>query len=90
MFLDSHRTAFVNISQIILFARCCTSILDFHSKIDYRQITSKLLTQAYRYIKLKTHGEFFVSYSELLSKFGEKSFEEYVFEGISHRSSTVV
>ena len=44
-----------------------TSVLDFHSK--NLQITSKLLTQGYRYHKLrKTFGKFFRSYSELLSK----------------------
>ena len=65
------------------FARCCTSVLDFHSK--NLQITSKLLTQGYRYHKLgKTFGKFFRSYSELLSKFGDISFQEYVFKGISH------
>ena len=32
----------------------------------------------------KTSGQFFRSYSELLSKFGEILFQEYVSEGISH------
>ena len=32
----------------------------------------------------KTFGKFFRSYSELLSKFGDISFQEYVFKGISH------
>ena len=72
--------------QLVLpyrFARCCTSVLDFHSK--NLQITSKLLTQGYRYHKLrKTFGKFFKSYSELLSKFGDISFQEYVSKGISH------
>ena len=31
-----------------------------------------------------TFGKFFRSYSELLSKFGDISFQEYVFKGISH------
>ena len=49
------------------------------------QITSKLLTQGYRYHKLrKTFGKFFRSYSELLSKFGETSFQDYVSQGIAH------
>ena len=61
----------------------CTSVLDFHSK--NLQITSKLLTQSYRYHKLrKTFGKFFRSYSELLSKFGDISFKEYLSNGISH------
>ena len=49
------------------------------------QLTSKLLTQGYRYHKLRnTFGKFFRSYSDLLSKFGEISFPEYITEGISH------
>ena len=73
----------IHISQLVRFAGCCTSVLDFHSK--NLQITSKLLTQGYRYHKLrKTFGKFFRSYSELLSKFGDISFQEYVFKGISH------
>ena len=73
----------IYISQLVRFARCCTSILDFHSK--NLQITSKLLTQGYRYHKLrKTFGKFFRSYSELLSKYGDISFQEYLSKGISH------
>ena len=41
----------IYISQLVRFARCCTSVLDFHSK--NLQITSKLLTQGYRYHKLR-------------------------------------
>ena len=37
----------VYISQLVRFARCCTSVFDFNSKKI--QITSKLLTQGYRY-----------------------------------------
>ena len=73
----------IYISQLVRFARCCTSVLDFHSK--NLQITSKLLTQGYRYHKLrKTFGKFFISYFELLSKFGDISFQEYLSKGISH------
>ena len=73
----------IYISQLVRFARCCTSVLDFHSK--NLQNTSKLLTQGYRYHKLrKTFGKFFRSYSELLSKFGDISFQEYLSKGISH------
>ena len=73
----------IYILQLVRFARCCTSVLDFHSK--NLQITSKLLTQGYRYHKLrKTFGKFFRSYSELLSKFGYISFQEYLSKGISH------
>ena len=70
----------IYISQLVRFARCCTNIFDFHSK--NLQIISKLLTQGYRYHKLrKTFGKFFRSYSEPLSKFGAISFQEYVSEG---------
>ena len=73
----------IYISQLVRFARCCTSVLDFHSK--NLQITSKLFTQGYRYHKLrKTFGKFFRSYSELLSKFGDISFQEYLSKGISN------
>ena len=48
----------VIISQLFKLARCCTSASDFHSK--HLQITFKLLTQGYRYHKLrKTFGKFF-------------------------------
>ena len=48
----------IYISQLVRFARCCTSVLDFNSK--NLQITSKLLTQGYRYHKLrKTFGKFY-------------------------------
>ena len=53
--------------------------------ISILKITSKLLTHGYRYHKLrKTFGNFFRSYSELLSKFGAISFQEYVSKGINH------
>ena len=73
----------IYILQLVRFAWCCTSVLDFHSK--NLQITSKLLTQGYRYHNLrKIFGKFFRSYSELLSKFGDISFQEYLSNGISH------
>ena len=73
----------IYISQLARFARCCTSVFDFHSK--NLQITSKLLTQGYRYHTLrKTFGKFFRSYSELLSIFAAMSFQEYVSKGITH------
>ena len=63
----------IYISQLVRFARCCASVLDFYSK--NLQITSKLLTQGYRYHKLrKTFGKFFRSYSELLLTFGDIMF----------------
>ena len=71
------------ISQLVKFARCCITVLNYYSK--NLQITSKLLTQDYRYHNLwKTFGKFFRSYPELLCKFGDISFQEYVSEGISH------
>ena len=73
----------IYISPLVRFARCCTSVFDFHSK--NLQITSKLLTQGYRYHKLrKTFWKFFRSYSKLLSKFGAISFQDYVSQGITH------
>ena len=79
-FPDSHR---IYISQLVRFARCCNSVLDFHSK--NLEITSILLAQGYRYQKLrKTFGKFLRSYSTLLSKFGDISFQEYVSKGTSH------
>ena len=72
----------VYISQLVRFTRCYTSVSDFHFK--NLQITSKLLTQGYRYHKLCKTLKFFRSYSDLLSKFDEISFQEYVSEGISH------
>ena len=78
----------IYISWLVTFARCCTSVLDFHSK--NLQITSELLTQGYRYHKLrKTFGKLFRSYSELLSKFGDISFQEYLSKGSSPRYFTV-
>ena len=41
----------IYISQLVRFARCCTSVLDFNSK--NLKITSKLLTQGYRYQKVR-------------------------------------
>ena len=60
----------VYISQLVRFARCCTSASDFHSKT--LQITSKLMTQGYIYHKLrKIFGKFYGSYYDIfLSKFG--------------------
>ena len=68
--------------QLVRFARCCASVLDFHSK--NLQITSKLLTQIIYHKLRKTFGKFFRSYSELLSKFRDISFQEYVSKEISH------
>ena len=39
---------------------------------------------SFDFVLRKTFGKFFRSYSELLSKFCDISFQEYVFKGISH------
>ena len=73
----------IYISQLVPFARCCTSVFDFHSK--NLQISSTLLPQGYSYHMLpKTWGKFFKSYFELLSKLNAMSFQEYVSKGITH------
>ena len=52
----------IYISQLVRLAKCCTNIFDSHSK--NLQITSKSLTQGYRYHKFrKTFGKFFRPYS---------------------------
>ena len=75
--LDDHRLPSydVYICRLVRIARCCTSVSHFNSK--NLQITSKLLTQGYIYHKLRKTFD-------LLSKFYEISFQEYVSEGISH------
>ena len=88
MFLDSNRMVFTFLSCLD-FARCCTSVSGFNSK--NLQLTSKLLTQGYRYHKLrKTFGKFFRPFSDFLSKFGEISFHKYVTEESLTKSSTVI
>ena len=79
----------VYISQLVRFTRCCTSVSDFHSK--NLLITCKLLTLGYRYHKLrKSFGKVFMSYSDLLSKFCEISYQNFVLEGISHPVFSVI
>ena len=79
MFLDSRHTVIFYILQLVRFAMCCTSVLDFYSK--NLQIISKLLTHGVADITniLKVLQDIL-----FLSKFGEISFQEYVSEGISH------
>uniref|UniRef100_UPI003EB7F07C hypothetical protein n=1 Tax=Klebsiella pneumoniae TaxID=573 RepID=UPI003EB7F07C len=73
----------IYISQLIRFARACSDINDFH--LRNLQITRKLLTQGYRYHKLrKTFGKFYRNYSELLLKYGNLTYHDYVTRGISH------
>ena len=79
---DSRHTEFIFRSWFDLLD-VVLALFYFHSK--NLQITSKLLTQGYRYHKLrKTFEKFFMSYSELLSKFGAISFQNYVSQGITH------
>ena len=79
MFLDSHRT-------VVTFRSWLDSlgvVLAFW--ISILKLFKSYLTQGYRYHELRKEcGKFFRSYSELLSKFGKISFQEYVSEGISH------
>ena len=79
---DSHSTVFTFRSWLDLLG----VVLAFWvSILKNSKISSKLLTQGYRYHKLrKTFRKCFRSYSELLSKFGDISFQEYVSKGISH------
>ena len=68
--LDSHRMVFTFLSWLDLLG-VAQAFSDFNSKNF--QITSKLLTQGYRYHKLrKPFGKFSRSYSDLLSKFGDR------------------
>ena len=53
------------------FLELAMSLLDFSPRIPLSTFSILL-------------GKFFRSYSELLSKFGDISFQEYVFKGISH------
>ena len=55
----------VYISQLVRFARVCSSVSDFN------ELTEKLLHQGYRYHKLHiTFSKFYYHYTELLQKFG--------------------
>ena len=69
----------IYISQLVRFARCCTSVFDFHSKN-----LKNYWHMVYSYHKLrKTFGKFLRSYSELLSRFGAISFQNYLYKGIT-------
>ena len=97
MFLDSHRFMFtfliwldlqgVALAFRISILKTFKLLLKWCIHLSWSlYLYSKLLTQGYRYHKLrkKTFGKYFRSYSDLLSKFCEISFKEYVSEGISH------
>ena len=61
----------VYISHLVKFARCCTSVLDFHC--NNLQNTLRLLTQGHiiYHTLRKAFGKFFTWHSEILSKFNE-------------------
>ena len=79
---DSHRTVFTFRSLLNLL----DVVLAFWiSILKISKLLQNLLTQGYRYHKLrKTFGKFFRLFYELLSKFGDISFQKYVSKGISH------
>ena len=83
MFLDCHLMVFIFLSwsDLLDVAQAFRILI---LKKTY-MCTFKFLKQGNRYHKLqKTFGKFVRSYSDLLSKFGEISFQEYVTEGTSH------
>ena len=58
----------VYISQLILFARVSSHVVDFNAR--NKSLTAKLLQQGYRYHKLrKTFSKFYRRHYELVSKF---------------------
>ena len=81
-FQDSHRTVFTFRSLLDLLG----VVLAFW--ISILKISKLLQNYWHRLIDItsfeKTFGQFFRSYSELLSKFGDISFQEYLSKGISH------
>ena len=82
-FPDSHRTVFTFRSWLDLLG----VVLAFW--ISILKISKLLQNCWHRVIDItkklrKTFGKFFRSYSELLSKFGDISFQEYLSKGISH------
>ena len=81
-FQDSHRTVFTFRSWLDLLG----VVLAFW--ISILKISKLLQNCWHRVIDItsfeKTFGKFFRSYSELLSKFGDISFQEYLSKGISH------
>ena len=82
MFLDSHHTEFIFRSEFdlldveLLFFISILKIFKSLHKI-WQRVTDTTIFG-------KTFGKFFRSYSELLFKFGAKSFQDYVSQGITH------
>ena len=72
----------VYISQLIRFARACSSVEDFH--IRNRAITETLLKQGYRFNKLrKTFSKFYYRNLPLISKY-KSNLKSFLRQGISH------
>ena len=72
----------VYISQLIRFARACSFVEDFSDR--NRVITEKLLTQGYRYDKLrKTFSKFYYRNLSLISKY-KSNLKTLLRQGISH------
>ena len=72
----------VYISQLIRFARACSSVEDFNNR--NRLITEKLLKQGYRYHKLrKTFAKFYFRNLQLISKY-KCNLKALLTQGISH------
>ena len=72
----------VYISQLIRFARACSSLEDFNSR--NLLITNKLLKQGYRYHKLrKTFSKFYRRNTSLISKY-KCNLRTLLRQGISH------
>ena len=85
VFLSSHHKEFIFRSWFDLLDVVLALVFDFHSKGKDLQITSGILAQGCGCRRLRVaFRKFFRSYSELLSKFGAISFEEYVSQGITH------
>ena len=80
MFLDSHRIVFTFPSWLDLLYVAQAFWISILKIFNYFQTTNSglYISQA-----SKTIGKLFRSYADMLSKFGDISFQEYVTEGIS-------
>ena len=80
MFLGLPHTGYI--SQLIQFARACSSVEDFN--LRNRVITKKLLTQGYRFHKLrKTFSKFYHRNLQLISKY-RCNMKTLMQQGMSH------
>ena len=72
----------IYISQLVRFGRSCSSVVDF----NYRNlsITNRLITQGFRYHKLrKAFCKFYNKYPDLIRKYNNVSCRELISKGIS-------